>query len=186
MYDERNRDPAGTRNGNDGTDKKREFLAMYIENRREIEYIVERIVRLRAQAEKMTASLRETPGSIGFAPGMDSLQNCMGEIMEQEQRYLRRMQQNLQLLGAMEDAIDSLSRPFHRQLLRMRFIDGAEWPVIADTLGYTPRHLQRELEKAILLMVLPGTIERWDTGGMGDGVDPAAGLREIRGESSGE
>ena len=140
-------------------DKKRMFLSIYIENKREAEYMSDKIARLRSEAERMTASLRETPGRSGFAPGQDRLQNCITEIMVQEHRYLRRLEANLRLQGMLEEAIDSLPRPFQRQLLQMKFVDGAGWNEISSALGYTPRHLQRELERVIERMKLP---EGWE------------------------
>ncbi|MBQ2755536.1 MAG: hypothetical protein IJF27_02560 [Oscillospiraceae bacterium] len=153
MYDNRGMDL--TNESANINDKKREFLSIYIENKREAEYMSERILRLRSEAERMTASLKDAPGRSGFAPGQDRLQNCITEIMVQEHRYLKRLETNLRLQGMLEEAIDSLPRPFQRQLLRMKFIDGAGWGEISDTMGYTSRHLQRMLEQVIARMKLP-------------------------------
>ena len=67
-----------------GNAEKRELLNMYIESRDEIEDLAERIVRLRARAEKITSTLSQTPGCGSSELIPDKVQKYIGEALALE------------------------------------------------------------------------------------------------------
>ncbi len=135
--------------------QKRELLNMYAESRDEIEDLAERIVRLRARAEKLTSTLSPTPGCGSSELVSDKVQRCISEALVLEDVYSRRIDENLAMLDALEAAIERLPKPRYRRLMRMKYIDGASWEEVAAALNYSPRHLQREMERLISMLELP-------------------------------
>ena len=138
-----------------GNAEKRELLNLYIESRDEIEELAERIIRLRARAEKITSTLSRTPGCGSSELISDKVQRYISEALALEEAYSRRIDQNLAMLGALESAIDRLPKPRYRQLMRMKYIDGASWEEIASAMNYSPRHLQREMDRLLSMLDLP-------------------------------
>ena len=104
----------------------------------EVRDITERIICVRSQAERVTAALTGMPGG-GLRD--DNIQSCVALLDELERRYVERLRETIRLLTAIEDGIDALPDERHRQVLRMRYIDGLGWEEIAERMGYTKRQI---------------------------------------------
>lgn len=54
--------------------------------------------------------------------------------------------------AAIENAVQGVENPLHRELLRKRYLDGMDWNAIADAMNYVPRQCQRILNTALKLL----------------------------------
>lgn len=120
----------------------KQYLKQYRSGLQELQEITERIVRVRSQAEKVTATLTGMPGAPHGTMTGDNLQRCIDMLDELEKRYVDRLRGTIRLLTAIEDSINALTDERYRQVLRMRYIGGASWPQIAAEMHYTERQTQ--------------------------------------------
>lgn len=58
------------------------------------------------------------------------------------ERYTSKLKESLQLLDAIEDAIESLSAT-ERVLMRAKYIEGLTWEEVADLMHYDVRQIHR-------------------------------------------
>ena len=120
----------------------KQYLKQYRSGLQELQEITERIVAVRSQAEKVTATLTGMPGAPAGTMTGDNLQRCIDMLDELEKRYVDRLRGTIRLLTAIEDSINALTDERYRQVLRMRYIGGANWPQIAAEMHYTERQAQ--------------------------------------------
>lgn len=120
----------------------KQYLKQYRSGLQELQEITERIVAVRSQAEKVTATLTGMPGAPAGTMTGDNLQRCIDMLDELERRYVDRLRGTIRLLTAIEDSINALTDERYRQVLRMRYIGDASWPQIAAEMHYTERQAQ--------------------------------------------
>ena len=120
----------------------KQYLKQYRSGLQELQEITERIVAVRSQAEKVTATLTGMPGAPAGTMAGDNLQRCIDMLDELERRYVDRLKETVQMLTSIEDGVNALSDERYRQVLRMRYISGASWPKIAAEMNYTERQVQ--------------------------------------------
>ena len=120
----------------------KQYLKQYRSGLQELQEITERIVAVRSQAEKVTATLTGMPGAPAGTMTGDNLQRCIDMLDELERRYVDRLKETVQMLTSIEDDINALSDERYRQVVRMWYISGASWPTIAAEMHYTERQVQ--------------------------------------------
>ena len=118
--------------------QKRAWLESYRLFRREAEDIAERIVRLRSEAERMSARLTGLPGG---GPGDDRLQRCAAELADLSDDYERKYRKAIRRAKEIERAVARISSPMYRTVLRRKYIDGLTWIQIGDEIGYSERSI---------------------------------------------
>jgi hypothetical protein len=122
-----------------------EFLRSVREARIEKRRCAFRLEELRTQAEKVTAAYG------ALAPGGSSDDHKDALLIaaaEQGEKLLRREQEYLRRIEAVEDFISELPDVRHRTVLRLRYIDGLRWDDVLTGLReygmqYEPRHMYR-------------------------------------------
>lgn len=104
----------------------------YMRNR--VEETLEEYEKYKSRAEKMTATLSDTPGRtniIGDKVGTNA--SIMADLeKEYEQRWIDAEYKKLEI----EKKIDKVEEPY-RTLLHKRYIEGSCFERIADEMGYT-------------------------------------------------
>lgn len=136
----------------------KQYLKQYRSGLQELQEITERIVAVRSQAEKVTATLTGMPGAPAGTMAGDNLQRCIDMLDELERRYVDRLKETVQMLTSIEDGINALSDERYRQVLRMRYISGASWPTIAAEMNYTERQAQNLHGRALQALEALGKI----------------------------
>lgn len=115
-------------------DQKKKRLASYVSLRTEAENMEDRLARLKSEAEmppmKMGDGSKHTGGS------GDRLERAVLRLMEYKEKNLPKIQANRRKMQAIEDAIDALSDPLERSVLRMRFLESddsrlVKWAIVA-------------------------------------------------------
>lgn len=119
----------------------KQYLKQYRSGLQELQALTERIVRVRSQADRVTATLTGQPGAPAGHCSGDNLQRCIDMLDELERRYVDRLRETIRMLTSIEDGIDALTDERYRQVLRMRYIDGLGWEEIAERVGYTKRQI---------------------------------------------
>lgn len=119
----------------------KQYLKQYRSGLQELQEITERIVRVRSQAERVTAALTGQPDAPHGTMTGDNLQRCIDMLDELERRYVDRLRKTIRMLTSIEDGIDALPDERYRKVLRMRYIDGLGWEEIAERVGYTKRQI---------------------------------------------
>lgn len=127
-------------------EEKLKWLKSYRGSMEEMQDVSERIIWMRAQAERMSAQLQAVP--VGGAAG-DRLQECVAKICELEETYAAIACKNVKLLLEMEDVISKLEDAEQRTLIRRKYIDDDSFNALADEMHYSLRHLKRKVKAAI-------------------------------------
>lgn len=120
-------------------EQKRAWLGSYLQLRREAEDIEERIVRIRSEAERMSARLTGLPGG-GVQD--DRLQRCASELADLADEYAIKARAAAGRARRIERAVGRITSPLYRTVLRRKYIDGRSWFQIAEEIGYTERAVQ--------------------------------------------
>ena len=136
----------------------KQYLKQYRSGLQELQALTERIVAVRSQAEKVTATLTGMPGAPAGTMTGDNLQLCIDMLDELERRYVDRLRGTIRMLTSIEDGIDALPDERYRQVLRMRYISGASWPTIAAEMNYTARQAQNLHGRALQALEALGKI----------------------------
>lgn len=133
-------------------EEKVSWLSRYRGKLLEINDMMERIVRLNAQAERMTANL--SPAGGGGSGIGDNLQLCVASICELEERQAKAIAEGMRFLLEIEDAIAALPETIWRTVLRRKYIDGQSLNKMADEIGYSEIQAKR-IHKAAIKALKP-------------------------------
>lgn len=96
-------------------------LASYVSLRLEIKNRLERLARLKNEAELPAA--RESDGSQHTGSAGDRMEKAVIRYMEYEQHIAAKIEENRAEMMEIEAAIDALPDPIEREVLRLRYID---------------------------------------------------------------
>ena len=110
----------------------KEYLMRYRNLDAKIDTKLERIMRLRALAEKRTAVYNDMP-----CGGQSDREDIYAKIIDEESDLDREIDRLLLLQAEIEMAIDSVPNDTHRTLLEMRYLTRMTWEQIAEGLYYT-------------------------------------------------
>lgn len=97
-------------------------LASYVSLRLENENRMERLARLKNEAE--IPAVRQGDGSQHTPGGNGRLERAVIRAMEYEERIQPILEANRREMEAIEHAISALHDPMEREVLRLRYIDG--------------------------------------------------------------
>lgn len=120
-------------------DPVRGFLESYWELRKEHERLERKIEELESQCQSVTAKLNAVPGGGGSRSN-----DTWDALVEARGRAGQQLAETLYREAEIEQFINSLSEPVHRQLLKHRYLELMDWETIADILHYTVRHTLRK------------------------------------------
>ena len=123
--------------------------AWYWQNKRD--YLSEKILRLRSQAEKITTTCSDAPSFGGFA---DHRQQIIAEMVDTQRKYESAVQECKKKLSEIAFFINSLEGyPECYQdvlVLEMRYLYFENWQDIALKLNYEERQIYRIHGRALL------------------------------------
>lgn len=121
----------------------KEFLESAIEAKVEAARLKRRVAELESRCQKMTAQMKDVPG--GGRADNQALWVLLAEEIEREKAAHRGA---LEQYRTVETFIAHLSKPVHRALLRLRYLEGLGWVKVQQELYkqgifYSERHISR-------------------------------------------
>lgn len=119
-------------------DPVRDYLESYWELRKEHERLERKVEELESQCQSVTAKLNAVPGGGGGRSN-----DTWDALVEARDRASQQLTETLYREAEIEQFINSLGEPRHRQLLKHRYLELLDWEPIADLLHYTVRHAHR-------------------------------------------
>jgi len=117
----------------------KEFLQQYQNVEHDINSKLDQIHRLRALATKTTQVL--TPDRVDGTGEPDKLAGIVGRIVDMEHEVDASIDQLQVIKQQVESVISELPEASHRNVLRLRYINGFRWEEIAVKLDYTYRNV---------------------------------------------
>ena len=123
---------------NEVRDPVREFLGSYWELRREHGRLERKIKELESQSQSVTAKYSAMPGGGGGTGN-----SAWDALVEARERAGAALAETLYKEADIEQFINCLSVPEHRQLLKHRYLELLDWEPIACLLNYSIRHTHR-------------------------------------------
>ena len=111
----------------------KEFLQQYRQIDREVYEKHEEIVRLRARAERITATLTGMPGGGQRSDWTDIVARIVELTEEMDARSLELVRTGEQI----EELIDRITDPAERRCLRLRYVRGHSWITIARRMHFS-------------------------------------------------
>ena len=100
----------------------------------EIESLRERIERIKSDRERMTQTITGMPS--GKNNGQSRLEELTVKLMELEEQLVDRTQQRETEIREVEAWIETL-KPYQRNVIRLRYIDGRTWRQVQKRTHYT-------------------------------------------------
>lgn len=100
----------------------KERLARYISLKKENENRLERLARMRCNAE--LPALQQGDGSKGSGSSMDRMARSVEKCMEYEAQIRPLIEANRREMAVIEEAVEALKDPLEREVLRLRYMDG--------------------------------------------------------------
>ncbi|WP_395150804.1 hypothetical protein [uncultured Allofournierella sp.] len=104
----------------------KERLARYISLKKENENRLERLARLRSNAE--LPALQQGDGSKGSGSSMDRMARAVEKCMEYEAQIRPLIEANRREMAVIESAVAALSDPLERSVLQMRYLQPSADP----------------------------------------------------------
>ncbi len=102
----------------------------------EIESLRERIERIKSDRERMTQTITGMPS--GKNNGQSRLEELTVKLMELEEQLVDRTQQRETEIREVEAWIETL-KPYQRNVIRLRYIDGKTWRQVQKLTHYSKR-----------------------------------------------
>lgn len=127
----------------DNQAKALRYLCRYLDAKRELDYMAERLEQIRVKAEK-----------VGSALGSVSIQKYKGKNPEQEtvliqlaeasKGYEKQAAESVRVMGEVEQAITELvPDPVQQKILQYKHIQGLTHEEVAEKLSYSDKHSKR-------------------------------------------
>ena len=126
----------------------KEELKGYIETKREIEIIKEKLEYL-CMTKGGVKSMVITDMPRGGRSEDDRLLEIMIEIEELEEMYNKKRLKLMKQLNEIENVIDSLEEPIDRNIMRMRYIKNYTWERICVELNYSWNGIHKRHRKIL-------------------------------------
>lgn len=119
--------------------------AWYWQKKRD--YLSDKILRLRSQAEKMTTTFSDVPASGGYE---DHRQEIVAEMMDTRKKYESAVQEYKKKLTELQFFVATLDDYQECLVMEMRYLHFENWQDIAYKLNYEERQIYRIHGKALL------------------------------------
>ena len=126
----------------------KEELKEYIETKREIEIIKEKLEYL-CMTKGGVKSMVITDMPRGGSSEDDRLLEIMIEIEKLEEMYNKKRLKLMKQLNEIENVIDSLEEPIDRNIMRMRYIKNYTWERICVELNYSWNGIHKRHRKIL-------------------------------------
>ena len=126
-------------------EEKVSWLSRYRGKLLEINDMMERIIRLNAQAERMTANL--SPAGGGGSGIGDNLQLCVASICELEERQAKAIAEGMRFVIEIEDSVAELPDALWRAILRRKYIDGQSLNKVSEELAEKLRCSEKKIKR---------------------------------------
>lgn len=126
----------------------KEELKGYIETKREIEIIKEKLEYL-CMTKGGVKSMVITDMPRGGSSEDDRLLEIMIEIEKLEEMYNKKRLKLMKQLNEIENVIDSLEEPIDRNIMRMRYIKNYTWERICVELNYSWNGIHKRHRKIL-------------------------------------
>ena len=108
---------------------------------------LEQVARLRSLTEKITVTLSPAAGTA--SPNPTALQDRILRLMEAEEELNADIDRLVDLKREIHGLLLQVEPPEYRLLLELRYLNGHEWPEIAEELGFCKRTLYRMHDQAL-------------------------------------
>lgn len=115
----------------------------------EIQSLRERIERIKSDRERMTQTITGMPQSKGQEKSR--IEELTTKLMELEEQLVDRIQQRETEIREVETWIETL-KPYQRNVIRLRYIDGRTWRQIEKKTHYTKdgaMRIHRKVKKCL-------------------------------------
>lgn len=113
--------------------EKKAWLMQYRAAEREERRLCDELERWRSQAESATARYGADTGGGGDGRSLEHAAEHIADLTEQLERQRIEL---VRLRRGIGEAIDAVPDARHRELLRLRYIDGRKWEQVAQRMGY--------------------------------------------------
>ena len=110
---------------------------------------IDQIEALKEQIQRLDDSLHclgrasSTESKVQSTPPKDPMGDRIVKIADRKVRLETRLYEWEDVLYEIESVLNELPRASYKTVLKMRYIDGKSTEVIADTLGWSIRHVKR-------------------------------------------
>lgn len=132
-------------------EEKVQWLRRYQDSLRREQELAEEVEQLRSRACKVTPSLSGMPG--GTSDGQ-ALPRAVEQILEAQQELEEQIEQCNAIRQEVIDAIEQVTNPRDKEILRRRYLLGQRWEEIAERMSYCVRQIQRTYSYTIKNIVL--------------------------------
>lgn len=132
-------------------EEKVRWLRRYQDSLRKEQELAEEVEQLRARACKVTPSLSGMPG--GTSDGQ-ALPRAVEQILEAQQQLQEQIEQCNAIRREVVDAIERVTNPRDKEILRRRYLLGNRFENISVVLHYEYRWTRRLHKKAVSELVL--------------------------------
>lgn len=127
-------------------EEKVRWLRRYQDSLRREQELAEEVEQLRSRACKVTPSLSDMPG--GTSDGQ-ALPRAVEQILEAQHELQAQIEQCNTIRREVVDAIEQITNPRDKQILRRRYLLGERFENISVALHYEYRWIRRLHKKAI-------------------------------------
>lgn len=128
---------------------KEAFLRQYRDSLREWNRLCDEAEQLRAASTRITSNFSGMPGGGDVPTKVESALEAIEDILARADA--RRLSLDARR-DDVERAIKSIPSERHREVLRLRYINGMSWSDIAEAMHYDERHVLRLRADAINMM----------------------------------
>lgn len=132
---------------------KAQWLGRYQAAVREQALLAEELVRLRAEAEKVTVVLHGMPGR--GAPDAERLPRAVERIVAAQEALESQIAACLQCRAEVAAAVAALEHPQQQEVLRRRYLLGQSYAEIGDAMGLVERRVFQLHRQALDRLRLP-------------------------------
>lgn len=132
-------------------DEKIRWLRRYQDSLRREQELAEEVEQLRSRACKVTPSLSGMPG--GTSDGQ-VLPRAVEQILEAQQELKAQIEQCNTIRREVVDAIEQITNPRDKEILRRRYLLGERWEYIAVSMHLEYRWITRRHRESIESLLL--------------------------------
>jgi len=122
-------------------EEKKRILKSYLPLREELRKIEEEIIFWRSKLTRFGGSVVKFSNTKGTR--INKADEAFEKLEMLDYRFSAKIISLSDLRSRIEDAIEELDDPIHRLLMRMRYVEGHTWELIAVELSYSWQHVHK-------------------------------------------
>lgn len=124
-------------------------LQQYLDLTKECEHLHQTV----EQKEREITAIKSQ--QVNDMPGggkIPTLEDIIIEIADLKEEYHRKYLETLRKCQEIENTIESLAEPLHRNIMRLKYIEGLAWWQVQAAVGYEHAQIHREHSKILKLI----------------------------------